>query len=153
MRADAGQVSIGSPTSIVGAAAIRGRVRRARGDVDGRSAVAKRAQALVGRFVGALGGPACVSPVQMLQVRRAAELTVTAEQMRASALRGERVDPLALVRLENLAGRVVAALGLDKRREPAGPTLQEYFAARAGEAGEIAEPADQRAADDEGAAS
>ena len=54
----------------------------------------------------------------MEQIRRAAELTVTAECMRAASLRGEQIDPLALVRLENLATHAVAALGLDRKREP-----------------------------------
>ena len=52
------RVSSGSPPDVVGAAAIRGRVRRDRGDLDGRSAIAKRAQRFIGRFVVALGGAA-----------------------------------------------------------------------------------------------
>ena len=52
------RVSSGSPPDVVGAAAIRGRLRRDRGDLDGRSAIAKRAQRFIGRFVVALGGAA-----------------------------------------------------------------------------------------------
>jgi len=61
-------------------------------------------------------------------VRRAAELVGRAEQLRANALRGEPVDLLAMVRLENLATRAVAALGID-HREPATAPLAEHNAA------------------------
>jgi hypothetical protein len=123
-RADVDQVPIGSATKVVGAATVRGRMRRASGDIDGRSAVAKRAQRLMGRFVDALGGH--VGPVAMVQVRRAAELVITAEQLRACALRGEPVDYLVLVRVENLATRAVAALGI-KPSKAAGPTLGDIL--------------------------
>jgi hypothetical protein len=124
MHADAAQV----PVPIV---AVRGRYKRARGDVDGRSAEAKRVQRLMAQFVAELGGLSAVSPTRMLKIRRASELTVTAEQMRAAALRGEQVDPLALVRLENLAGRAVAALNLDKHSGPPVLTLQQYLSQKA----------------------
>lgn len=138
MKADGDQVSSKSSPDVVGAATIRGRVRRDRGDLDGRSAIAKRTLRLINRFVGALGGAARVSPVQMLAIRRAAELTVTTEQMRASALRGEPVDVLALVRLENLATRAVAALGLDQRQpEPKPPETFADLAARAQAAADV----------------
>jgi len=125
-RADVDQVRAGSATKVVGAATVRDRMRRARGDIDGRSAVAKRAQRLMGRFVDALGGH--VGPVAMVQVRRAAELVITAEQLRACVLRGEPIDYLVLVRVENLATRAVAALGIDRKRKPAGPSLAAYLA-------------------------
>ena len=43
-----------------------------------------------------------------------------------------------LVRTDRAAAAAVKALGLDKPREPAGPTLLEYFAARAAETGQEA---------------
>jgi hypothetical protein len=109
MPADIAQVT-------VTAATIRRRFRRGSDDVDGRSALARRTKSLITHFVAELGGPSAVSPVQMLKVRRAGELVVTAELMRTASLRGERVDPLALVRLENLGARAVAALDLPTRR-------------------------------------
>jgi hypothetical protein len=132
MRADVDQIGTGSEMKVVAPSAIRGRMRRAHGDIDGRSAIAKRAAKVMGRFVTALGGH--VDPVTLVQVRRAAELVVTAEQLRSKTLRGDPVDLLALVRLENLATRAVAALGLDRRREPAAQTLDEYLAATAEQA-------------------
>jgi hypothetical protein len=86
--------------------------------VDGRTMAARRVKALVSHFVAELDGPDAVSAVQMLRVRRAAELITTSEQMRAAALRGEDVDHLALVRIENLAARAIAVLHLDRNREP-----------------------------------
>jgi hypothetical protein len=81
-------------------------------------AAARRTRQLTLHLVAELGGAAAVSPVQLLKVRRAAELILAGEQMRAASLRGERIDPLALVRLENLGARAVAALNLPpgKRR-------------------------------------
>jgi hypothetical protein len=84
--------------------------------IDGRTTPARRAKALVAKFVAELGGP--VSAVQMLKIERAAQLTVAAECLRAAALRGEEVDPLGLVRIENLAGRALRDLQARTKREP-----------------------------------
>jgi hypothetical protein len=109
--------------TFISPAAIRGRFRRARVDIDGRSATARRVVKLAALFVAELGGPDAVSPTTMLKVRRAAELVVTAEELRASTLRGDRptdLAMLALVRLEGIADRAVRRLGLgvDSKREP-----------------------------------
>jgi hypothetical protein len=117
MHADAAPVTVTS-------ALRRGRTKR-RGDVDGRSAEAKRIGRLMAQFCAELGGLDAVSPSQMVKIRRASELIVTAEHMRAASLRRERVDPLALVRLENLAARAVGALGL-----PAGKRHSEALQLR-----------------------
>jgi hypothetical protein len=126
MHTDTAQVSVSS-------AAVRGRVRRARGDVDGRSAAAKRVTKLVGLFVAELGGSDAVSPTTMLKVRRAAELVVTTEELRASTLSAEHpptdLAMLALVRLEGIADRAVRRLGLGlEHKPPPAPTLQQYLA-------------------------
>jgi hypothetical protein len=110
MPADTSQVTVNSAT-------VRGRFRRGYGDVDGRSVLARRTKLLIAHFVAEFGGT--VSPLQMLKIRRAAELVVTAELMRTASLRGERIDPLSLVRLENLGARAVAALELPTRRRSA----------------------------------
>jgi hypothetical protein len=62
-----------------------------------------------------LGGEAALTEAQRVAVRRAAELTVIAEQQRARALRGESVDPLALVRLEGMTARAVRALAIESQ--------------------------------------
>jgi hypothetical protein len=70
----------------------------------------------------------------MLKVRRAAELVVTAEELRASTLSAERpptdLAMLALVRLEGIADRAVRRLGLDRKPEPAETTLAQYLETR-----------------------
>jgi hypothetical protein len=68
----------------------------------------------------------------------ASQLKAFAEDMRARQLIGEAVSPDDLVRMQRLADATERRLGLDQRREPAGPTLQEYFAARAAETGQDA---------------
>jgi hypothetical protein len=116
MHADTAQVRARS-------VAVRGRWRRSRLDLDGRSAAAKRVNKLVGLFVAELGGPAAVTPTTMLAIRRAAELVVASEELRASTLSAAfmptDVGMLALVRLEGLADRAVRRLHLDRKREHA----------------------------------
>ena len=122
MHATTGQVSARSPASAA---------RLPRGSrIDGRTTPARRAKALVAKFVAELGGPSMVGAVQMLKIERAAQLTVAAECLRAAALRGEEVDPLGLVRIENLAGRALRDLQARTKCEPAGPSLADYIAQR-----------------------
>ena len=92
MRADAGRIP---PRSLPASTALP--------RVDGRTRAAKRAKRLTADFMAALGGD--VSPVQVVRIKRAVELLVAAEGLRARSLRGEQVDYLELVRLENLANR------------------------------------------------
>jgi hypothetical protein len=110
MPADTAQVTVSTAT-------IRGRLRRGYGDVDGRTVLARRTKRRAALFVAELGGT--VSPLQMLKIQRAAELVVTAELMRTASLRGERINPLELVRVENLGARAVAALDLPIHRRSA----------------------------------
>jgi hypothetical protein len=109
----AGAVQIPAPSATASGRSVR------HSHVDGRTLPARRVKALIASFAEALGGPAGLSAVQTLRVRRAAELTVTAERMRAVALRDEPIDPLALVRIENTTARAVAALGLPADKEAA----------------------------------
>jgi hypothetical protein len=161
MPGDTGQVVARSTALSPPSAAASPRLPRGP-RVDGRSAPARRTKALIGKFVAELGGADAVSEVQMLRVRRAAELTVASEWMRASALRGELIDPLALVRLENLASRATDALGLPSASsKPAEtlPPLREYLAGFKAEAPVTAPPAvvapperEPRSAETDGAA-
>jgi len=84
-------------------------------------------------YAEALGGWSALTVVQAEAVRRAAEMRALAEQARADALRNGGVgiaEADQLIRLENAAHRSVRALGIDRKREPEGMTLQEYAASR-----------------------
>jgi hypothetical protein len=97
----------------------------------GRSPAGRRRRDLVSFFVDALGGTDNVTPVQVTDVRRAAELTALAEEIRAKALcEGTgAVDLAALVRLEGAASRAVRALGIKSGPStPKTPTIEEYTA-------------------------
>jgi hypothetical protein len=86
---------------------------------------------LVSSFVAALGGEAALDEQTRMAVRRAGELVTAAEQERAKMLRGEPVDALALIRLDNNAARAVRLLALPERRgKRAGPSLAEHIAAK-----------------------
>jgi hypothetical protein len=83
--------------------------RRVRG-VDGRSAVMRRRRDLISMYVAALGNQ--ITDSKMVEIVRAADLVAAAETQRALSLRGQPIDVLGLVRLENLAARAVKALGI-----------------------------------------
>lgn len=116
MQADTSQIPVSS-------AAGKGHSR-----LDGRTIEAQAVRRQMADFVAALGGPAAVDAVAMLRIERAVELSVTAKRLRTRALRGEPVDIAALVKIENAADRAMRDLGLDRQREPAGPSLTEYLA-------------------------
>lgn len=99
----------------------------------GRSPAGRRRRDLVNFYVDALGGADNVTPVQVTDIRRAAELTALAEETRAKALcEGTgAVDLAALVRLEGAASRAVRALGI--KSGPSAqrtPTISEWMAAQ-----------------------
>jgi hypothetical protein len=77
---------------------------------------------LVAIFLDALGGRAAVSELQLVQVRKAAELTTAAEAVRAPVLAGDAaMDLELLVKIEGEASRAVRAL---KDRRQARPDLR-----------------------------
>jgi hypothetical protein len=87
------------------------------GILDGRTQVARRRRELIDLYSAALGGPASLSPGQVIDIRKAAELGALAEQARARALRDGTADASELstmVRLESTAARAVRALSLPK---------------------------------------
>jgi hypothetical protein len=101
--------------------------------ISGRSALGRRLRDLGEFYAEALGGWSALTVVQAEAVRRAAEMRALAEQARADALRNGGVgiaEADQLIRLENAAHRSVRALGIDRKREPEGMTLQEYAASR-----------------------
>jgi hypothetical protein len=96
----------------------------------GRSPAGRRRRDLVNFFATALGGLDKVSPVQITDIRRAAELTALAEETRAKALcEGTgAIDLTALVRLEGAASRAVRSLGIKSGPQAPAVSLAEYLA-------------------------
>jgi len=117
------------------------RVRRRRlrlrtvGSMDRRTTAARRAGELVHTFETALGGQ--LSAAQRLAVDRAATLLAIAQDAQVRRLQGDLSVSLEdIARLDNAANRAVRALGLERQREPAEPSLADYVASRkAGAAG------------------
>ncbi len=100
--------------------------------LDGRKAEQRRRRDLVAIYIDALGGRAAVSEVQLVEVRKAAELTAAVEVVRARVLAGAEADLGALVKLEGEARRAVRALGIKSGSPPHVP-LRERLAAEAAE--------------------
>jgi hypothetical protein len=79
----------------------------------------RRRRDLIAAFLAALG-PDAVNDLTQVMVRRAAELTVAAEVVRAGMLTGNlQSDITGLIKLENAARRAVLALGI-KVEKPRG---------------------------------
>ena len=99
----------------------------------GNSSTSRRVRDLTAAFLSALGNP--VDIALQAQAVAAAEMTAIAELMRERTLQGDEVDLVQLVRLQGAADRATRKLGLDAhKREPAGPSLQEYLRDRYGRA-------------------
>jgi hypothetical protein len=107
------------------------------GILDGRTQVAKRRRELLAIYTAALGGPAGLSEGQLIDIRKAAELSALAEQARARAMREGLTDAgemSAMIRLESTAARAVRALNIKPGAgEPKPPSIAEYAARRAAE--------------------
>jgi hypothetical protein len=88
----------------------------------------RRRRELIAVFVQALGGR--VSPVQMVEIERAASLLILAADLRTKALRGEDVAIADLSRLEGTADRAIRRLGIKSGAAAAAavPTLADYLA-------------------------
>jgi hypothetical protein len=85
--------------------------------VDNRTVFARRFRDLVEGMSRDLG----IAEIDLgdslkLQIRNAALLGVQFEQAQARALRGEPVEMLAIIRMQNSLARALWALGLGKRR-------------------------------------
>jgi hypothetical protein len=130
-----GQVSAASSPAI---AKLKGRARATNDPAYVPLASSHRAQSrrrrdLVAIFLDALGGRAAVSELQLVQVRKAAELTTAAEAVRARVLAGDAaMDLELLVKIEGEARRAVRALNL-KTAAKRGPTFAEVVARIAAE--------------------
>jgi hypothetical protein len=78
----------------------------------GLFASARRRRDLVDGFLHELGGADQLSPVVLMQVRRAAELICASEMLRASLLNGQAVNVHEWLRMEGCASRAIRGLGL-----------------------------------------
>jgi hypothetical protein len=108
---------------------VKRRMRKAmhRHVFDRRTKVGRRVVALMAVFRSKLNGDAD-DPIVAAAVRRAAEVTVLSEELRAKMLRGERVNTETVLRLTRTADMEVRRLGLGKAKaeaEPAGPSLAD----------------------------
>lgn len=101
--------------------------------VDGRNAAARRFRDIYGELLSGLGGQDGTNEAQRQLVRRAAALSVQAEQLDARLANGEPVDTNAYVTLANALIRVFDKLGADEIQPDQGPSLEDYLARRAQE--------------------
>lgn len=105
--------------------------------LDGRTLVARRRRELIEIYAKALGGSLALSEGQLIDIRKAAELTALAEQARARAMRegtADASDISAMVRLESTASRAVRALNIDPTAgAPKPKSLAEHAARKAAE--------------------
>jgi hypothetical protein len=107
------------------------------GVLDGRTLVARRRRELIDIYADALGGPAGLSAGQLIDIRKAAELTALAEAARGKAMREGLTDAAemsAMVRLESTAARAVRALNITAAGASKPRSLADHIAARAAKA-------------------
>jgi hypothetical protein len=98
--------------------------------IDGRSAVARRFKDVVDSLTAELGGERALSVVELGTVRHIAALTVRAEQLQLSILRGQNINHDELIRLSSEERRALAALKRERRRkreQPAASDLRSYL--------------------------
>jgi hypothetical protein len=99
---------------------------------DGRKREGRRRRDLVAIYLDAIGGRDAVTELQLVEVRKAAELTAAAESVRARVLAGDVTADLAvLVKIEGEARRAVRALGIKGAGRKPARTLAEHLANRA----------------------
>jgi hypothetical protein len=123
MHHDSTHLAARSPTT---RARVTNDLRRLHGE-DGRSRVGRRRRDLVAIFLDALGGTP--TDLQALHVRKAVELTATAEAVRAKVLAGDAggANLELLVKLEGEARRAIRSLGIRADQPPRGLTLGDLL--------------------------
>lgn len=108
------------------------------GEVDGRTAPAKRYRDILAEISSDVGGPDIMSEAQRQLARLAAALSVEAEQMAAKSISGEvPLDVDAFGALSDRLGRVFNRLGLRRVAKTVGPRTITEYAAQLRERGEI----------------
>ena len=96
--------------------------------VDGRSTWSRRRRDLIASFTAELGLPPRES--DKVLIANAASLIVRCEQLHVQIANGSTVDQNDLIRLSNVAARLLTALDLDKRRPSASEGLDPLEYAR-----------------------
>ena len=91
---------------------------------------ARRRRDLVDGFLAELGDENSLSPVVLMQIRRAAELITAAEMLRAALLNGQAVNVHELLRMEGCASRAIRGLGLKLESRTSPPRGLERARAR-----------------------
>jgi hypothetical protein len=103
--------------------------------LDGRSAEARRLRDVTSTFVTALGGSDQISAIVMMDVARAAQLQVIAEQLRERSLKvgaAGGTNIVELIRAENAAARARKSLGIKSAaNQPQRPDVAAYRVQRA----------------------
>jgi hypothetical protein len=100
--------------------------RKAKRPFDMRTAQGQRVKALTAAFTAKLGDAAS-DAVVTANIRKAAELTVLAEEASAKALSGKPIDMDIVVRLARASDLAVKRLHLREKPKPAGPSLQDVL--------------------------
>ena len=99
------------------------------GEVDGRSAAAKRFRDVLTEILSDLGGSEGLSEGQRQLARRAAMMSVEAERQEAEAVAGGKLDPDAFGALADRLGRCFNRLGLRRVQRDVTPNLlADHFA-------------------------
>lgn len=97
------------------------------GEVDGRSAAARRFRDVLSEICSDLGGSESLSEAQRQLARRAALMSVEAEKMEAAAVAGEAFDLDAFGSLSDRLGRCLNRLGLKRiARELHSPIVDHF---------------------------
>jgi hypothetical protein len=73
-------------------------------------------------------GDVPINPIMAAAIKRAAELSVIAADLRAKRLRGDPVDVAEIVKAENAHRRAVACLGIKLGTEREQPERQQQLA-------------------------
>ena len=103
--------------------------------VDGRSTWSRRRRDLIASFTAELGRPP--RERDKVLIANAASLIVRCEQLHVQIANGSTVDDNDLIRLSNVAARLLTALDLDKRRPSASESLDPLeYARRVSQKGE-----------------
>jgi hypothetical protein len=97
--------------------------------MNGNSVSARQYREIVLALADEAGGLDKLNTPTMASIRRAANMTLTLEDMTTKAVAGEDVDLEQLTRFSNVLGRELQRLGIKRSASPA-PTIADYLAAR-----------------------
>jgi hypothetical protein len=97
--------------------------------MNGNSVSARQYREIVLALADEAGGLDKLNTPTMASIRRAANMTLTLEDMTTKAVAGENIDLEQLTRFSNVLGRELQRLGIKRSASPA-PTIADYLAAR-----------------------